>query len=146
MARRRRTPWQPGGWNTAADCLKMEQKLKKAITYSLNQREYLCAFLDHGEIEISSNQAENAIRPIVVGRKNWLFCNTQAGANASVIVFTFSETAKANGLNPESYLNHLLTVLPERFATDPKAPVDDLMPWTEDMHKSFCISDSDTEH
>ena len=47
-------------------------KLKKAITYSLNQREYLCAFLDHGEIEISNNQVENAIRPIVVGRKNWL--------------------------------------------------------------------------
>ena len=63
-------------------------KLKKAITYSLNQREYLCAFLDHGEIEISNNQVENAVRPIVVGRKNWLFCDTQAGANASVIIFT----------------------------------------------------------
>lgn len=55
-------------------------KLKKAIVYSLNQKEYLCAFLNHGEIEISNNQVENAIRPIVVGRKNWLFCDTQAGA------------------------------------------------------------------
>ena len=68
-------------------------KLKKAITYSLNQREFLCVFLDHGEIEISNNQVENAIRPIVVGRKNRLFCDTQAGANASVIVFTVLETA-----------------------------------------------------
>ena len=75
-------------------------KLKKAITYSLNQREYLCAFLDHGEIEISNNQVENAIRPIVVGRKNWLFCDTQAGANASVVIYSV-QTAKANGLNPE---------------------------------------------
>ena len=48
-------------------------KLKDARTYSLNQREYLCTFLDHGEIEISNNQVENAIRPIVVSRKNWLF-------------------------------------------------------------------------
>ena len=112
-------------------------KLKKAVTYSLNQREYLCAFLDHGEIEISNNQVENAIRPIVVGRKNWLFCDTQAGANASATIFTVLETAKANGLNSETYLNHLLSVLPERFAGDPQAKVDDLMPWNEDMRSRF---------
>ncbi len=112
-------------------------KLKKAITYSLNQREYLCAFLDHGEIEISNNQVENAIRPIVVGRKNWLFCDTQAGANASAIVFTVLETAKANGLNPETYLNHLLDVLPERFSVDPQAKLDDLMPWSGEMQSRF---------
>lgn len=114
-------------------------KLKKAI-YSLNQREFLCVFLGHGEIEISNNQVENGIRPIVVGRKNWLFCDTQAGANASVIVFTVLETAKANGLNTEAYLNHLLTVLPERFAADPLAVVDDLLPWTEEMQISFRVS------
>ena len=91
--------------------------MKKAIVYSLNQKEYLCTFLSHGEIEISNNQVENSIRPIVVGRKNWLFCDTQAGANASVIIFTLLETAKANGLNPEAYLNRLLTVLPERTPT-----------------------------
>ena len=62
---------------------------------------------------------ENAIRPIVVGRKNWLFCDIQAGASASVIVYTVLETAKANGLNPEAYLNHLLSVLLERFTGDP---------------------------
>ncbi|MBR4500328.1 MAG: IS66 family transposase [Clostridia bacterium] len=115
-------------------------KLKKAIVYSLNQREYLCAFLDHGEIEISNNQVENAIRPIVVGRKNWLFCDTQAGANASVIVFTVLETAKANGLNPEAYLKYLLTVLPDRFAADPKAAVDDLMPWDDEVFTAFRAS------
>ncbi len=121
-------------------------KLKKAIVYSLNQKEYLCAFLDHGEIEISNNQVENAIRPIVVGRKNWLFCDTQAGANASVVIFTLLETAKANGLNPEAYLRHLLTVLPERFDADPKASVDDLLPWAEEMKKSFKPDISGVEH
>ncbi len=112
-------------------------KLKKAITYSLNQWEYLCAFLDHGEIEISNNQVENAIRPIVVGRKNWLFCDTQAGANASVVIFTMLETAKANGLNPEAWLNHILSTLPDRFAQKPDTEIDDLLPWTDAMQQQF---------
>ena len=94
--------------------------------------------------EISNNQVENAIRPVVVGRKNWLFCDTQAGAHASVVVFTVLETAKANSLNPEAYLNHLLTVLPERFTSDPQAPVDDLMPWSDEMQRSF--GNSRAEH
>ena len=89
---------------------------------------------------------ENAIRPIVVGRKNWLFCDTQAGANASVIIFTLLETAKANGLNPESYLNHLLTVLPERFAVDPLAVTDDLMPWNQEMQRALMPECSGAEH
>ena len=82
---------------------------------------------------------ENAIRPIVVGRKNWLFCDTQGGAIASTIIFTVLETAKANGLNPETYLNYLLTVLPERFSQNPKAAIDDLLPWTEDICRQFRV-------
>ena len=105
----------------------------------MKQRAYLCAFLDHGEIEISNNQVENAIRPIVVGRKNWLFCDTPAGARTSVIVFTVLETAKANGINPQTYLNHLLDVLPERFAENPKASVDDLMPWSEGIRERYTM-------
>ncbi len=80
----------------------------------------------------------------MVERKNRLFCDTRARANASVIVFTVLETAKANGLNPEAYLSHLLTVLPERFAVDPQAAVDDLMPWDEKNQEMF--SGSDAEH
>ena len=114
-------------------------KLKDAVRYAVNQQTYLCAFLDHGEIEISNNQVENAIRPIVVGRKNWLFCDTQAGARASTVIFTLLETAKANELNPEAYLNHLLTVLPERFAADPMASLDDLMPWAPEIQKLFKV-------
>ena len=109
-------------------------KLKDAVTYAVNQRKYLCAFLEHGEIEISNNQVENAIRPIVVGRKNWLFSDTPDGAQASATVYTLMETAKANGLNPEKYISHLLTVLPERFAHDPKAQIDDLLPWADGLH------------
>ena len=114
-------------------------KLKDAVRYAVKQRPHLCAFLDHGEIEISNNQVENAIRPIVVGRKNWLFCDTPAGARTSVIVFTVLETAKANGINPQTYLNHLLNVLPERFVENPKASINDLMPWSEGIRERFAM-------
>ena len=61
-------------------------KLKDAVTYAQNQKAHLCAFLEHGEIEISNNQVENAIRPFVIGRKGWLFADTPQGAEASAII------------------------------------------------------------
>ena len=82
-------------------------KLKDAVTYAVNQKEFLCTFLYHGEVEACNNQVENAQRGVVVGRKNWLFCDTPKGAEASVIAYSILETAKANGLNPEKYLMHL---------------------------------------
>ncbi len=57
------------------------------------------------------------------------------GAQASATIYTVMETAKANGLNPEKFINHLLTVLPERFAKDQKAAIDDLLPWSEDVQR-----------
>ena len=114
---------------------KPSSKLKEAVTYAVNQKEYLSAFLYHGEIEASNNQVENAQRGIVVGRKNWLFCDTPKGAEASVIAYSILETAKANGLNPEKYLMHIFTVLPDRFAKDPNADIEDLLPWNEGIVK-----------
>ena len=102
--------------------------LGDAVTYALNQREYLCAFLDHGEIEISNNQVENAIRPFVVGRKGWLFSDTPEGAEATAIVYSLMETAKANHLRLEDYIQYLLTVLPARLSADSDTDIDDLLP------------------
>ena len=70
-------------------------KLKDAVTYALNQKDHLCTFLDHGEVEISSNQVENAIRPFAVGRKGWLFSDTPEGAEASAVIYSLMESAKA---------------------------------------------------
>ena len=112
-------------------------KLKEAVTYAINQKEFLCAFLDHGEIEISNNQVKNAIRPVVNGRKNWLFADTPEGAEALAIVYTLTETAKANNLRLEDYIEHLLTVLPKRIAENPIADIDDLLPWADGMQKMF---------
>lgn len=114
-------------------------KMKQAVTYALKQKEYLCAFLEHVEIEISNNQVENAIHPLVVGRKNGLFSDTPEGAEASAIVYSLIETAKANGLNVEQYLLHILSVLPQRFANDPGADVCDLFPWNDDMKTQFSV-------
>ena len=110
-------------------------KLKDAVTYALNQKAYLLVFLEYGEIEISNNQVENAIRPAVVGRKNWLFCDTPEGAEASAVIYSVIETAKANDLNPEKYLSYLLTTLPSRCAHDNTPDIDDLMPWQDQVRK-----------
>ena len=68
-------------------------KLAEAVTYAKNQKAALTAFVEHGDVPISNNLAENAIRPFAVGRKNWLFCDTVKGAESSAIVYSLVETA-----------------------------------------------------
>ena len=79
-------------------------KLEDAVRYARSRKQALNAFLRYGDVEISNNLAENAIRPFVVGRKNWLFCDTPKGAEASAIVYSLVETAKAKATphNPPS--------------------------------------------
>ena len=69
-------------------------------------------YLDHAEMTPDNNKAENAIRPFVVGRKNWLFAGTPNGAQASAGLYSLIETAKANGLEPYRYLRYLFEKLP----------------------------------
>jgi hypothetical protein len=104
-------------------------KLAKAVNYSLKHWNKLCAFLNNGEIEISNNDAENAIRPFALGRRNWLFAKSPGGANASATVYSIIETAKANGLIPFYYLKHLFEMLPNINASD-TAAIDALLPWS----------------
>ena len=80
--------------------------------YTLNRANGLKAFLNDGRIEIDNNPAENAIRPNVLGRKNWLFSVSEAGAKANAICLSIAETAKANGVDFYRYLLKLLTDLP----------------------------------
>ena len=112
-------------------------KLKDAVTYAQNQKAHLSAFLEHGEIEISNNQVENAIRPFVVGRKGWLFADTPQGAEASAIIYSLMETAKANSLRLDDYLLHLLSIMPERAEQCKDFDIDDLLPWSEEMKSWF---------
>ena len=105
-------------------------KLAEAVQYSLNQKLFLMVFLDHGEIDISNNLAENSIRPFVVGRKNWLFCDTPRGAQSSAIVYSLVETAKANGLDPYCYLYYLLSELPSYYGNLSAAQLEQFLPWS----------------
>ena len=86
--------------------------LGQAISYCLNQWNRLIAYVKDGRLSMDNNSAENAIRPFVIGRKNWLFAGTPEGAEASALFYSLIETAKANGLEPYSYLRHIFDKLP----------------------------------
>ncbi len=92
--------------------------LGKAINYSLNQWHQLVNYINNGHAGIDNNVAENAIRPFVIGRKNWLFSGTPAGAKASASIYSLIETAKANNLEPYAYLRYLFEKLPTTTGTD----------------------------
>lgn len=79
-----------------------------AINYSLKMWNRLIRYLDHSQLTPDNNWVENAIRPFVVGRKNWLLSGHPNGANASAVMYSLVESAKANGWEPYAYLRHLL--------------------------------------
>jgi len=85
----------------------------KAMHYLRREWEKLVRYLDDGRLEIDNNGAENAIRPFVVGRKNWLFSASVKGVTSSANLYSLIETAKANGLEPYAYLRYLFTALPK---------------------------------
>ncbi len=87
--------------------------LGKAVNYTLNEWPRLSAYAQSGLVSLDNNQVENAIRPFVVGRKNWMFSCTPEGAQASAAMYSIIETARANGLEPYRYLKHLFENLPE---------------------------------
>jgi len=103
-----------------------KQALGKAIAYLDNQWNKLTEYLNHPWGCIDNNPAENAIRPFVIGRKNWLFSYSANGAHTSARLYSLIETAKANGLEPIAYLKHLFTHLPNAENVD---DVEKLLPW-----------------
>ena len=86
--------------------------LGKARHYALSQRKYLVRYLLDGRLEISNNRAERSIKPFVIGRKNWLFCNTVHGAQSSTVYYSLIVTAVENGLKPYEYLSWILANAP----------------------------------
>lgn len=100
--------------------------LGKALHYLHNQWPRLIRYLEHGDYPIDNNPAENAIRPFVIGRKNWLFSASQQGASASANLYSLIETAKANGLEPYAYLKKVFGELPNAKTL---GDVEALLPW-----------------
>lgn len=99
---------------------------RKAINYLINQWDHLVRYCEHGQLRISNVLAENAIRPFAVGRRAWLFSDSPEGARASAAMFTLIETAKANGVEPYAYLQHVIGNI---AAADTDEALDALMPW-----------------
>lgn len=107
----------------------VEEAYTKQFVNAQNQRPALSAFLEHGDVPISNNLAENAIRPFTLGRKNWLYCDTVKGAESSAIVYSLVETAKASGIDPYDYLFYTLSVLPYFGKSPAHEKPETLMPW-----------------
>ncbi|BAE52124.1 Transposase and inactivated derivative [Paramagnetospirillum magneticum AMB-1] len=102
-----------------------KSELAAAIRYARSRWSALTRYLDDGHLEISNNAAERAMRPLALGRKNWLFAGSDAGGDRAAAIYTLTETAKLNGLDPEAYLRDVLT----RIADHPVNRIADLLPW-----------------
>lgn len=103
-------------------------RFEKAVNYAQNRRETAMTYLEDGHCSLSNNDTERSIRLCTVGRKNWMFCDTVGGAEASATVYSIVETSQANGLNIYKYLMFLLDHRPHEGMPDDE--LEQLMPWS----------------
>jgi len=104
-----------------------------SIKYCMNQEKYLRVFLEDPQIPLDNNLAEQAIRPFCVGKKNWKLIDTVHGAQASAILYSIVETAKANDLNIYNYFKHLLTEIPKHMDDTDLGFLDSMLPWSKKL-------------
>jgi transposase len=102
-----------------------KSEIGKAINYSLNRWASLARFLDDGRICLSNNAAERGLRCVAVGRGNWTFAGSDAGAQRAARIYTLVETCKLNGVDPQAWLADALARLPDH----PAKRIDELLPW-----------------
>lgn len=108
----------------------------KGLVYSINQEEYLKVFLTDGEVPIDDSASERALRNFTIGRKNWMTVNTVRGAQASAIIYSITETARANNLNVYYYIKFLLEQLAEQINEQgniEQSKLEPLMPWSKSL-------------
>ena len=106
-------------------------RMEKAVIYVKNRRATAETYLEDGRCSFTNNLSENAIRPFTVGRKNWLFSSSVDGANASAVVYTMVEMAKAHDLNIYEYLKYVLEKRPDQSWSDEQ--LSELVPWSENL-------------
>ena len=99
--------------------------LAKAIRYALSRMPKTRPYLDNGFLELDNNTCERAVKPVAIGRKNWMFAGSVRGGKATAIAFTLIETAKLNGVDPQAWLTDVLS----RIADHKINRIDELLPW-----------------
>ena len=104
-----------------------KSSLAGAFNYEINRRVASSRFTTDGRLEMDNNIAENAMRVIALGRKNYLFAGSDAGGDRAASIYTMVQTAKLNGVNPQVYLRDILARIAEGH---PISRIDALMPWT----------------
>ncbi len=102
-----------------------KSELAKAIRYALTRMRRLRPYLDHGFLEADNNSAERSMKPVALGRKNYLFVGSEGGGKSAAIAYTLIETAKLNGVDPQAWLTDVLG----RIADHKITRIDELLPW-----------------
>lgn len=115
------------------DRVPAQSQTGKGFTYCLNQEKYLRVFLEHGNVPADNNAAEQAIRGFCIGKANWHLIDTIHGAQASAIIYSIAETAKANHLKPYKYFEHLLTEIPKHQDDTNTDFLKELLPWSASL-------------
>jgi transposase len=117
--------------------------LANALNYAIGQWSNLENMLLDGRLPIENNLAENAIRPFAIGRKNWLFSDTQKGAYASAAMYSILTTAKANGLKPREYLEWLFAEMPSTENLKDRSVLSRFLPWSDMVPETCRMNSSD---
>src|SRR3954468_8639179 len=111
--------------DTSLSKISGKSELAQAIRYALSRWKALTRYVDNGRLEMSNNAAERAMRPPVLGRRNYLFCGSDAGGQRAACMYTIIETCRMNGINPQAYLADVLA----RIADHPIHRINELLPW-----------------
>ena len=99
--------------------------LAKAIRYALTRMPKTRHYLDNGFLELDNNTCERAVKPVAIGRKNWMFAGSERGGKAMAIAFTLIETAKLNEVDPQAWLTNVLSCIADHKINR----IDELLPW-----------------
>jgi transposase len=99
--------------------------LARAIRYALSRMSKTRPYIDNGFMELDNNTVERAVKPVAIGRTNWMFAGSQRGGKAMAIAFTPIETAKLNGIDAQAWLTDVLSLIADHKIN----PIDELLPW-----------------
>ena len=121
--------------STAGGLRLFQSETGRGLAYSHNQKQYLLGCLSNPDVPLDNSASEQKIRKFVISRKNFVQIDTIAGAEASAILFSMTETVRANNLKPYEYFKYVLDEMPKHMNDDHRdmSFLDDLLPWSESL-------------